>query len=295
MSQFGKWGRAGNQFFQYSLLTGYAKKHDLELQIPTWVGNQLFGTKDEPVSSQLPPWIENGKGLEHPTPPKGEELIGKDYRGYAQYHTSYYVEGKHRIQELFQPVPSIQERLTGAIETLKRDNVLTIGIHIRRGDYGRNIFPLVPLSWYQKWLKHHTVRLGRFRLFLATEDPSVIPDFRQYNPETVETLGIDLAKEPMANCTYLERDLQTKDTRALDWYPDFHLLSKCDIILGGSSTFSFFAAMLNPSFQEYWRASLAVEQFEKTDPWNSYPLLREDCRDYPHIEGITSDKSNPYW
>jgi len=257
MSQFGKWGRAGNQFFQYAFLTRYAAKYNLELQLPPWVGNSLFGTKDSAVSSKLTPWKEKGSGREQPVPPVGDELVGHDFHGYAQYHTSQFAENKQMIQQtLFQPAASVAERLQPAENLLARDGKTTVGIHIRRGDYGRNIFPLVPTGWYQKWLRHHSSRLGDFRLFIATEDPSLIAEFAEWGPETVETLGIDLAATPMANCTYLAHDLETHDTRAMDWYPDFRLLSVCDIILGGSSTFSFFAAMLNPSLRELLREPL---------------------------------------
>ena len=295
MSQFGKWGRAGNQFFQDWFLTGYAEKYGLELQIPPWVGNSLFGTEDSAVSSSLRPYVEKGNGRENPIPPISNELIDRDFRGYSQYHTSYFTKDRRRIREIFQPVQSVANRMAPATAQLTSGGVTTIGIHIRRGDYGRRIFPLTPLAWYQKWLGRHIPRIGEYRLFIATEDPSVVPSFDEWGPETVETLGIDLVGEPMANCTYLDRDLQTHDTRAMDWYPDFHLLSKCDIVLGGSSTFSFFAAMLNPDLQEYWRASLEAEQFVATDPWDAFPLNREDCRDYSHLEDITSDSSNAYW
>jgi len=295
MSGFGRWGRAGNQFFQYAFLTGYAEKYNLDLQIPPWVGNSLFGTRDSVVSSSMRPWKEPGSGLEHPTPPVSNELIDRDFHGYAQYHTSYFADDRRRIRDLFQPVASVRERMAPAEAKLTAGGEMTIGIHVRRGDYGRNIFPLVPLAWYRKWLRHHIPRIGGYKLFVATEDPSVVPAFAEWAPETVETLGMSLSAEPMENCTYLDRDLVTHDTRAMDWYPDFHLLSQCDIVLGGSSTFSFFAAMLNPNRIQYWRASLEAEQFVLTDPWDAYPILREDCRDYPHLEGITSAPGNKYW
>lgn len=295
MSQFGRWGRAGNQMFQYMFLKLYARKHDLDLQIPSWVGNTLFGSSDYPVTTTLPAWQEPGSGLEHPTPPNDKELVDHDFRGYAQYHTSYYAKHRIEICELLTPTKQVYNRLHEASCDLGRGTKTSVGIHIRRGDYGRNIFPLVPVDWYLRWLKCHKERLGSLRLFIATEDPSLVEAFAEYHPVTAQSLGIEPQKQPEQSGD-LPLDRETNNILAGDWYPDFYLLSECDIILGGSTTFSFLAAMLAPLLQEYWRASLAAETFVSIDPWNAFPMLREHCRDYAHLEGITCPPgTNRYW
>ncbi len=294
MRKLGRWGRAGNQFFQYAFLKTYAKQHNLELQLPPWVGNHLFGITDPPITEQLEPWTEKGRGLIPPYPPQGSVLVNRDYRGYAQYHTSYFSQEREWLTKLFSPTNDTYSRVESAGRQLRTSGSTVIGIHLRRGDYGQSIFPIIPTDWYLRWLEEN---IGRFRspvLFIATEDSSLLQDFASYYSQTTETLGIDLASQPMADCTYLEHDLQTKDSRALDWYPDFYLLSQCDVILGPSSTFSFFAAMIAPCLDEYWRASLQVESFERVDPWNGWPILRECVQDYPHLPNI-SLANNPYW
>ncbi len=295
MSQFGKWGRAGNQFFQYAFLKCYAKKYDLELQLPEWVGTHLFGNDDPPITETLPIFKEQGNGTRHPIPPVGDELVGKDFRGYAQYHTSRLASEKEYIRSLFLPDKMIyDERVIDAEVDLERGQATVIGLHIRRGDYGRGIFPLVPIAWYLEWLENHFQTFTNPKLFIATEDPSVVSAFAKYDPQTVDTLGLPLQSKPMQGCTYLDHDLKTKDTRAMDWYPDFHLLSTCSVVLGGSSTFSFFAAMLNPVLKEYWRATLTDAAFVRTDPWDAYPMLREHVKDFPHLDGIKL-ATNSYW
>jgi len=301
--QFGRWGRAGNQFFQYAFLKCYTRRHGLELQLPKWVGSHLFGCSDPEPNASLRPWKEVGRGHSQPTTPKEGELINRDFKGYAQYHTSWYTEEERGyLRSLFTPIPAIQERMVVAVNTLRDSSRLVIGLHLRRGDYGQNIFPIVPTDWYLSWLNRHWHLLDNPSLFIATEDPSLVPLFQKYSPRTVETLGLELDKEPMANCTYLKRDEETHDPRAMDWYPDFHLLSQCDVVIGPNSSFSFFATMLNPHPSvSYWRGSLAAARrterkrpFVLTDPWNNYPQLREDVRDYPELDGIAL-KSNPYW
>jgi len=293
MRGFGNWGRAGNQILQYIFLTWWTEKYDLELQLPPWVGKHLFGLQNEPISVKLPSYHEGGNGLYHPTLLEPDDLTNKDFCGYAQHHTSNYGLEQNRIVSLFQPVQPLAERLASAKKNLLQSDTV-IGIHLRRGDYGHRIFPIIPTEWYLRWLRHHEHRFPGFRLFVSTEDVSLVEEFAKYNPETVETLGINLQREPMADCVYLAHDLQTKDARAMDFYPDFYLLSHCDVILGPSSTFSFLAAMLCPHPIEYWRATLETAQFERTNPWDAWPFLREKVTDFPHLPGISVAK-NEYW
>ncbi len=297
MKQFGKWqfGRSVNQFFQYAFLTGYAQQYDAELQLPPWVGAHLFETTTPTVTTLLPPWKEPGNGSRQPEPPRGSELVNHDFQGYAQYHTLYHTRNRERIRGLFQPVGSIIARVGPAVTKLRSQGKTIVGVHLRRGDYGRRIFPIIPVSWYLHWLRDNWKRFANPALFIATEDQLLVEEFAQYNPQTVEMLGLTLSKEPMADCTYLEEDLAVKDNRAMDWYPDFHLLTQCDIVMGPSSTFSFFAAMMNPSLQEYWRASLEVETFQRTDPWNAYPQLRQTPKHYGHLQECWLHRNPPYW
>lgn len=296
MRKLGAMGRAGNQFFQYAFLTGYAFRHDLRLEIPPWVGNELFGTDDPaPSGRDLPTYREVILRNRQPTPPKDGELIGMDFVGYAQYHTSYYSDDRIRIRKVFQPTARVRDRLEHAEDMLLGDGATVIGIHLRRGDYGRSYFPIIPTSWYLRWLENHYAhRFHNARVFIATEDLSLVDDFNTYLPFTTQDLGVGLMSEPMDNYNYLEYDLEQREPHQLDWYPDFYLLSKCHVILAPNSTFSFFAAMLDTNLQEFWRARLSLGELEQIDVWNSYPLLREFVNHYPHLEGI-SVKSNPYW
>ena len=49
MSTLGSNGRFGNQIFQYAFLNIYAKKYDLDIKTPSWIGHDLFGHHDSPI------------------------------------------------------------------------------------------------------------------------------------------------------------------------------------------------------------------------------------------------------
>jgi hypothetical protein len=137
-------------------------------------------------------------------------------------------------------------------------------------------------------------RLRGYQLFIATEDRNLVKAFDAYKPQTSETLGVNLSRTPLIGYNYLARDRATHDPNQMDFYPDFYLLSKCEVILAPSSTFSFVAGMLSERLKEFWRSNLDLADFEQIDPWDDYPLLRQNVKDYLGLEGI-SLKQNPYW
>lgn len=293
MSKFTHYGRFANQIFEYGFLKGYAKDHGCDLQLQPWVGNTLFGLSDPTCDRVLPPWRESGGGLNHSTPPIGDELVGKDFLGYAHYHTSYFIPRQHEFIKYFQPTPEVLARVRPALTKLKTMGSTIIALHFRRGDYGQSIFPITPTSWYLKWLATNWSRFDDPVLFIATEDTSLVPEFAAYDPQTMESLGLTVQEQPKQRDT-LKHDTETKNLRSMDMYVDFWLLSQASILLGPASTFSFAAAMLAPQLREYWRATLTAAEFVQADPWNDYPSLREHVKDFPHLEGIAL-KENEYW
>lgn len=297
MSRFGRMGRFGNQLFQYLYLWSVARRHDAQLQMPPWVGNQLFGLENPPPVGGLIEFKERDYwGTEQIEPVEDSAILDRDFVGYAQYHTRHYAHDRDAIRRLFEPTTDVFGRLAAARGMLLSGKHVT-GVHLRRGDYGQSIFPIAPVEWYLEKLK----AIGAKRLFIATEDPSLLSEFKGYDVVTAESLGVDLSTVPMPGYNYLKHDLEKREPHQLDFYPDFYLLSQCDAIIGPNSTFSFAAAMLAPRLKQYWRASLTTASdgsvpgcFDLVDPWNAYPLLRERVTDFPHLPGIAL-ASNPYW
>lgn len=286
------WGRFGNQIFQVAFLENYAAQHGCRLQLPPWVGNVLFGHRTEPVTLNLHPRLEpddNGQGL----PPEGEEYVNRDFRGYGQYHTSWYRPRKEFTQLLFQPPVQIQDRLRPALVKLRRMGKTVVGIHLRRGDYGRGMFYVTPVLWYLVWLAEYWETFEDPVLFFASETPSLKEEFAQYNPVSAEDLGVNLNSKPLANYSYLGPDLRSREPLQMDFFPDWYLLSQCDVIGAGNSTFPFTAAMMG-LVQRYFRSDLPTQTFLELDPWDAYPLTHDQAEHYPAVPGVCL-KETKYW
>lgn len=296
MSQFGKYGRFGNQLFEYAFLKVYARQHDADLQLPPWVGNALFGANEPPVDVVLPPFSEahTGQNWTHTQPPRGNELVNRDFEGYAQYHTSYLSPHKEYVRDLFSPATAVQERMQDVPAALRSRGDTVVAIHLRRGDYGRQIFYITPVQWYLEKLAQLWPTLDNPVLFVATEDRSLVDAFSDYSPLTTDDLGVKLNAEELPEYEYLSLDRTVREPWQLDFFPDFYTLCLCDHLLMPNSTFSFFAAMLNTTLKACWRSDLATQTFERIDPWNARPLTYDVAEDYKHIEGVCLEE-NPYW
>lgn len=300
MQNLGRKGRFGNALFQYIFIRTYAKRYGLDYEVPRWIGQQLFGHKDPLLAHELPPYHEKRAPTKYPEgplaetfPPKGDEVRGHDFNGYAQFHTGYYREDRAFIRNLFRPVPSIYNTLALLCRKLPWDDQTVIGLQLRRGDTGRFIFYLTPNEWYLTWLREHWSRFTNPVLFIASEDPIDAEAFAEYRP-VVSTEMLPLSAEPYPVYNYLISELNSPTPTSMDWFPDWYFLSQCRVLLIGNSTFGFTAAMMNPQLKECWRSKLSTQSFERIEPWNAAPITREDLRDHPGIPG-TYYVTNPKW
>lgn len=307
MSRLGRMGRWGNQVFQYMFLRTYARRYNLDYCCPPWEGQRLFGLCDPPMHDPpLPQYNEQwDKNINHSSdtayqdawsgadPPKDRAVVSRDYSGYCQFHTSYYVEDRSFIRKLFTPTTEVQERMQPVLNELRGRGKTIIGLHMRRGDTGRAVFYLTPNQWYRNWLQENWKRFDNPVLFIASENLEDAEEFKNYNPVRATNL-LELKASRYALYNYLQCDLSDPTPEAMDWFPDWYLLSNCDVLVFGESTFSFSAAMLNPNLQEAWRSRLSLQRFEQVDPWNADPLCREHLDDYPGIPG-TFYANNPKW
>ncbi|MFD2369936.1 alpha-1,2-fucosyltransferase [Brevibacillus sp. GCM10020057] len=250
MSTLGHNGRFGNQLFQYAFLKVHAKKHQLAVETPSWIGQYLFGLYDPPITKKLPM-------VRQTSPLFSQDLIAKspypyqnvDFWGYFQYHTSYYAPDRAYICSLFQPVTHVKQRGEAAMNALRSRGRTVIGIHLRRTDYvAYNCF-VAPNQWYVDWLKANWHSWQSPVLFIASDDlDAVLPDFAEFRPVTSRDLGVTIHEA--------------------SYYLDFYVLTQCEAVAISNSTFSFTASMLNTrgAFVRPYRDLARLVPF---DPWNS--------------------------
>lgn len=260
MATLGHNGRFGNQLFQYLFLKCYAKDNNLEVQVPPWAGNQLFATSDPVPKDVRLAFRQSEESIESGKPMHPSSLANHDIWGYFQYHTSYYSSNKQYIRELFEPVGEVAEYVSTKYQAMTKGHETIVGIHLRRGDYVEHnnyAFYPAPAEWYISWLKSFWHTLETPLLYLASDDlRSVQSSFSEFRPITINSL------EPRVS--------------HLDYYLDFYILSKCNMMAISNSTYSFTASMLNSKSTIFARPSRRARQLIPFDPWNSHVLLREN-------------------
>ncbi|MBE9121947.1 FkbM family methyltransferase [Tychonema sp. LEGE 07199] len=256
MSTLGRNGRFANQIFQYAFLKIYAKEHNLKVEMPAWIGQYLFGCNDSPISQELPVVTEPTNKLSAARIPNAKEIFKNvNFWGYFQYHTKYYKLHQEYFCSLFKPVREIETKMKEAIARLRSRGKTIVGLHLRRGDYGYEDFFIAPSEWYREWLQGLWETLDEPILFIASDEPEkVLSDFEEYNPVTTKDFGLELPEA--------------------EFYPDFYILSQCDIVAISNSSFSFAACMLNEIGKFFFRPHLSSEKLIPFDPWNSEPILQ---------------------
>jgi hypothetical protein len=234
----------------------------------------LSGAQDLPISRRYRVFDEkHSHGRDDALIPKlTEPLIHRDIRGYFQYHTSYYAPHQEFLRSLFQPVPALRCRLEAGWEQIAARGKTAVGIHIRRGDYGHDVFYLTPMEWYLRWLDEIWPTLDQPFLYVASDDlPLVTETFAKYRPATIEDFGVKLS--------YPE----------IDFFHDWYALTRCQWLAMPNSTFSFSAALYaDPSIQCF-RSSLVDRGFIPLNPWDEQPLLtgpEASAENFPDIPGL---------
>jgi len=294
MSSLGRCGRFANQVIQYAFLRVYALQHDLTVQNAPWVGEELFGIRPAPVTVKLPQYAEPHEGGVRPTALPDIRAVNRDFSGWAQYHTSFYRPHKKFLQGLFRPVIEIRQRMDMAVRRLGFQGRTRVGVHLRRGDYGQREFYITPVDWYLNWLDVNWMDLNDPVLFVASEDKSLVDEFADYDPQTTESLGVDLEAKPLRTYNYLARDLETREPHLLDFVPDWYLLTQCEYVLMPNSTFSFAAAMMSRRLQHAFRSDLPTQRFKEIDVWDTTPMTYELAEDFRHVPGVCLAE-NPHW
>jgi hypothetical protein len=252
-------GRFGNQLFQYAFQQILARQLGMKAQTSTWTGRELFGHCDPLVNATFPLCAEGREFEEAIFPAKLFQQPSRsfDLFGYFQFHTSHYAPFRETFCSLFRPKTSIEKPLKDAVDRIRNQPGTLVGLHLRRGDFGCVPFFIAPNSWYLHFLRQIWPTLNNPVLFIASDEPhKVVGDFSEFSPFTSQSLGLHIP--------------------AATFYPDFYLLTQCDLLAISNSTFSFAAAMLNQRARVFQRPDLLAKQLVPFDPWNSLPLLHRE-------------------
>jgi len=286
MSRLGNYGQWGNQVIEYAFVRDYARRFGHDYEVPEWGGQYLYGFDDPPMTRQLPTKVEstndkNGGGaFGVPLPPYGDEHRDKDFKGWAQYHTTYYAPARGFLLQLYgTPAEPQFSRVQSALCQLRERGKTVIGLHFRRGDSGRLIFFFTPILWALKWLHENWRRFPDPVLYMATEEDDLLAPFAWYRPVTASQLGIEWNTQPYPGYTY-PFDPKPERARQMDFFPDWYILQHTDVLLASDSTFSVTAGWLSPTVQEFWKPRLSFCGFEQLDPWDMHFSPREMVDDY---------------
>jgi FkbM family methyltransferase len=268
MSNFGRNGRFANQLFQYAFLSCYAKRHDLDIEIPRWPeGETFFGIRTTGTPRPRPLATESRDR----TPDKirlfdfeDPCLAGKDLDGYFQFHTSCYKPFRNEIRSMF----ALTEPYASAMRTAKNKLVppgsTLVALHLRRGDFGQAYFFRSPEEWYLDWLETHWNQLRDPILYVASDQPDlVLPKFARYSPLHRGSLEGIL------------------DPRFPSHLADFSMLRSADAMAISNSSFGFMASMLNRKCRTFLRPHLPTRQLVSYDPWNAPPLFFHRIENHP--------------
>ena len=281
VSQLGRMGRFGNAVFQYMFAKTYARRFDLQVECPSWVGNFLFDASDPPVSRKFRVFRERESVMAGTTriPHLTKPLVQRDIHGYFQYHTSYYAADQAYLRSVFQWAPRLRSRLAAGWERIAQRGKTAVGIHVRRGDYGYGAFYRTPVEWYLQWLDEIWPTLDEPFLYVATDDlPLVNAAFARYQPATIRDFRVNLPH------------------RKLDFVRDWYALTRCQYMAMPNSTFSFSAALFAEPSLRCFRSSLPDRGFISIDPWDGQPLLQGPearAENFPDIPGLISGQPEP--
>ena len=255
MTTLGQNGRFGNQLFQYCFLRIYGEMHDLQVEVPDWVGRWLLDLADPYPGAPLPRRETNVPEIAAALDAKSSpSFANHDLLGYGQCHTRHFRPHQGRFRALLQPGARALDPVTRAHQRLRNRGETVVAVHLRRGDYtgGEFSWP-APAAWYIRWLETIWRELERPILYIASDDPGAAAEFSAFSPVTADALEETIPGAAM--------------------YLDFHVLSQADLLAVSNSTFSVAAAMLNESARGFQRPDPIARQLIPFDPWDADTML----------------------
>jgi hypothetical protein len=231
----------GNQLFQYAAALRRARRCggrlalDLSVFSMAQYYNRPYGLDAFALSAGMAGADDVARGDRQP---HSEELVALD-RGVLAgegdcrmigcwAHPVYFAGIEAQLRQEFRfKDPAVGARASAAIDALRRPGAPVVGMHVRRGDY---LWPTFKNSYAAHPTAYYRAALARFPADAVVVLFSDTPDDRAWCAETFADLGTRL---------HVSRDRADID--------DFALLAACDHQIVSVSSFSWWAAWLNPN------------------------------------------------
>jgi hypothetical protein len=310
MACLGRHGRWGNTLMGYFFLQAFAHVHQMIPEVPRWVGQDLFGRRDDSIGHAYPVILydmvsEICQEAHHPMvtfslaaararvarerygrrlfvlrnpllthPPHPLPAASVDLEGPYLLHTRHLAQHRNLLRRLVQPIPALREPLEAAWRNLRSRGDAVIGLHLRRDDFDRAFsqqgFEFIPPM--QSYLRWLE------RVWARHERPVLF-----VASDSLERVLPALARyRPVTSRdlgihfppNMLHPDLPPAHVeRDASFFPDWFMLSRCDSVAISNSSFSFTACMINETASVFVRPRFRHKDLVPFDPWDSEPLL----------------------
>lgn len=230
MASLGSYGRFAQTVNEYVAVRLYAEKYGMEFLTPDWVGHAFFSLDDPRLDPSVLPefqgWLQQRKdfarGFDEPA---ADPFRDRDLFLGGSPVNPMLKERQADILSWLTPRPCWNRFLEPPVEALRRRSRTLVAVHIRQTDWWNQDY--TPLSLYLDWLDGLWPTLEDPVLFVATDEPSVVPEFARFNPTTPADFPVRW--------------------EGLEYLQDFHVMTRADILAISTGSFAATAAALNPS------------------------------------------------
>lgn len=230
MASLGSYGRFAQTVNEYVAVRLYAEKYGMEFLTPDWVGHAFFSLDDPRLDPSVLPefqgWLRQRKDFARGF----DEQVADPYRDRDLFLGGSPVnpmlkERRADILSWLTPRPCWNHYLEPPVAALRRRGRTLVAVHIRQTDWWNQDY--TPLSLYLDWLDGLWPTLEDPVLFVATDEPGVVPEFARFNPTTPADFPVRW--------------------EGLEYLQDFHVMTRADILAISTGAFAATAAALNPS------------------------------------------------
>ena len=250
IGNFGDAIRLGNHIFQINMLRYMSKKTGRPFKlIDNWSYNKYLATPIPVVKLSKEEDYYNYIENNYSDININQLPCDKHWNFIGHFEDTKYIENLDENKEIFKLNPEYQSIVNSKYDSFVRNKKMSIGLHVRRGDFNSLWFSkrLLPFDYYKRAIYkilslYPNINMSEFSIIVCSDDIKWCKSML-----TRENLNI--------NCDINYSDLPVDIL-------DMHLLAKCDCQIISNSTFSWWACALSDSkivinsadwFKEHWK------------------------------------------